>query len=164
MFGQKEIYDVLNRLNIEYRYFEHEAVFTASASAELKKHVPGVFCKNIFFRNHKGNKHYLVVLRHDKQVDIKLLVKLLNQGRLSFASEKRLLKYLNVKPGSVSPLGLVNDSEAEVQLFIDKDLEKAEQVSFHPNINSVSLMIKTADLIKFVEYCGNSFEFIDLTV
>ena len=162
MNGQPEVYETLDKLNIDYKYYEHDAVPTAEDAARVKVDVPGTFCKNLFFRNHKGNRHYLVILQHDKQLDIMKLVKLLKQGRLSFASEKRLTKHLGLKSGSVSPFGLVNDIDAHVYMFIDSDLKDADYISFHPNINTASLLIKPSDLIKFVEDCGNKYEFIEI--
>ena len=88
--------------------------------------------------------------------------KQLHQGKLSFASEKRLQKYLGVKPGSVTPFGLINDTEHHVIVFLDQTLKNAERVSFHPCINTASLIISREDLIKFLDYCGNRYEWINV--
>ena len=119
-------------------------------------------CKNIFFRNHKGNRHYLVILEHLQQLDIRDLEKRLRQGKLTFASDRRLKEYLGVEPGSVSPFGLINDKEKHVHLFIDETLKKYDRLAFHPNINTASLVVSQSDFLKFLEYCGNSYEFIRL--
>ena len=88
--------------------------------------------------------------------------KQLHQGKLSFASEQRLMKYLGVKPGSVTPFGLINDTEHHVHLFLDRHLQQAERVSFHPCENTASLIVARADFERFLAYMGNPYEWIDL--
>jgi Ala-tRNA(Pro) deacylase len=95
-------------------------------------------------------------------LDIKDLEKRLRQGKLTFASDKRLKKYLGVEPGSVSPFGLINDSEKHVHLFIDEKLNESDRLAFHPNINTASIIVSKSDFLKFLGYTGNSFEFIRL--
>ncbi len=162
MRGQKELYELLKSLNIEYNYREHPPVATIEEAKIYWKNLDSGRCKNIFLRNHKGNRHYLVILEHTRNLVMKDLEQRLKQGKLSFASEKRLDKYLGLSPGSVSPFGIINDKEHHVHLFIDKKLEEFEKLSFHPNINTASLVIMRSDLIRFIEYHGNSYEFIKL--
>ncbi len=99
----------------------------------------------------------MVIFHYLKQLNIKQLEQLLKQGKLSFASEKRMLKYLGLKPGSVSPFGLINDTDKHVQLFIDEDLLHTERLSFHPNINTATLVISTEDFLKYLNFHGNIF-------
>ena len=113
-------------------------------------------------RNHKGDRHYLVILEHLRQLNIRDLEKRLKQGKLTFASDQRLKKYLGLEPGSVSPFGLINDPEKHVHLFIDETLKNCERLTFHPNINTASLVIPKTDFLKFLDYTGNTFEFISL--
>jgi Ala-tRNA(Pro) deacylase len=101
-------------------------------------------------------------LAHTAVLAIHDLEKRLKQGKLSFASEKRLEKYLGLKPGSVSPFGLINDSENHVHLFLDQNLKKAKRISFHPNINTATVVIDFQDFIKFLDASGNSYEFLEL--
>jgi len=162
MNGQSELYDILNELNIEFEYIEHPAVPTIEEAKKYWKDLEATHCKNIFFRNHKGNKHYLVILEHTQNLDIHDLEKRLKQGKLSFASEKRMVKYLGLKPGSVSPFGLINDKENHVYLFLDVNLKKSKKISFHPNINTASLVIDFRDFEKFVIWSGNSYEYLKL--
>ena len=164
MKGDKKIYKTLDDLNIKYEYYEHPPIPTIELAKIHKKNINATHCKNIFLRNHKGNKHFFVVVEQNYEVNIRKLELLLKQGKLSFASEKRLTKYLNVKQGAVSPLGLIYDTENNTHVFIDKNLEKSEKLSFHPNVSDASLVIKTKDLLKYLKYCGNSFEFIELEV
>lgn len=162
MRGQKELYELLDKLSIRFEYHEHPPLYTIEDAKIHWKDYNSGRCKNIFFRNHKGDKHYLVILEHLQQLDIHDLEKRMKQGKLSFASDQRLKKYLGVEPGSVSPFGLINDSEHHVHVFIDEKLNESEKLAFHPNINTASLVISRSDLIKFLKYTGNSYEYIRL--
>ena len=162
MIGDEKIYKTLKNLNIEFEYFEHEPIPTIELAKIHKKNINATHCKNIFLRNHKGNKHYLVIVEQNYNVNIRKLELMLKQGKLSFASDKRLTKYLNVKQGAVSPLGLIYDTERNTHVFIDIKLKLADKLSFHPNIDTASLVIKTTDLLTYLNYTGNSFEFIEL--
>jgi Ala-tRNA(Pro) deacylase len=162
MRGQKELYNILENLNIRFEYHEHPPVATIEDALNHWKDYNSGRCKNIFFRNHKGDRHYLVILEHLARLDIKDLEKRLRQGKLSFASDKRLMNYLGVEPGSVSPFGLINDKEKHVYLFIDEKLKDCERLTFHPNINTASLVITKSDFLRFLDFTGNSYEFLSL--
>ncbi len=162
MRGQKELYEVLDKLAISFDYHEHPPLNTIEDAIVHWKDFNSGRCKNIFFRNHKGNRHYLVILEHLRQLDIHDLEKRLRQGKLTFASDMRLMRYLGVEPGSVSPFGLINDTENHVHLFIDEQLNDFERLAFHPNINTASLVISKSDFLRFLEFTGNSYEFIKL--
>jgi Ala-tRNA(Pro) deacylase len=162
MRGQKELYVLFKELNITFEYHEHPPLATIEDAKIHWKEFNSGRCKNIFFRNHKGNRHYLVILEHLRQLNIKDLEQRLRQGKLTFASDKRLMKYLNIEPGSVSPFGLINDSENHVHLFIDIKLKEFDRLAFHPNINTASLVVSRIDFLKFLEYTGNTYEFIKL--
>lgn len=162
MRGQKELYELLHQLNIPYDYREHPPVATVEEARKYWKNIDAGRCKNIFLRNHKGNRHYLVIIEHLQNLVMKDLEQSLKQGKLSFASEERLMKYLGITPGSVSPFGIINDTNHHVHLFIDQELLNFEKLSFHPNINTASLVIKRDDLVRFIEYNENTYEFIKL--
>ncbi|MBN2681700.1 MAG: prolyl-tRNA synthetase associated domain-containing protein [Bacteroidales bacterium] len=162
MNGDKRLYEILEKLGIEYRYDEHPEAPTIEIAKKYWTDIKAVHCKNIFFRNHKGNRHYLVILDHRQELDIHDLEKRLKQGKLSFASEQRLFKYLGLTPGSVTPFGLINDSEKHVYVFFDETLLQAERISFHPNINTATLTLQFADFMKFMNWTGNGFEFLKL--
>jgi Ala-tRNA(Pro) deacylase len=162
MRGQKELYELFGELGIQYDYHEHPPLATIDDAIIHWKEYNAGRCKNIFFRNHKGNRHYLVILEHLAKLDIRDLEQRLKQGKLTFASDQRLMKYLGVEPGSVSPFGLINDSENHVHLFIDEKLGRCERLTFHPNVNTASLVISKIDFLKFLEYSGNSYEFLKL--
>ncbi len=162
MRGDSKLYEILKKLEIDFRYDEHPPVPTIEEAKKYWKDLDAKHCKNLFFRNHKGNRHHLIILEHTQTLSIKDLEKRLKQGKITFASEKRMLKYLNITPGSVSPFGLINDNENHVHLFIDENLLKAKRISFHPNINTATLSLDFADFMKFLEWTGNTFEFIKL--
>ncbi len=160
--GQQELYDLLDVLSIRFEYHEHPPLATIEEAKIHWKDYNSDRCKNIFFRNHKGDRHYLVILEHLRILDIHDLEKRLRQGKLTFASDQRLKKYLGVEPGSVSPFGLINDSDRHVHLFIDEKLAESERLAFHPNVNTASLVISRSDFLKFLGHTGNTYEFIKL--
>jgi len=162
MRGQPELYELLEKLGISFEYHEHPPVATIEDAKIHWRDFNSGRCKNIFFRNHKGNRHYLVILEHLRQLNIRDLEQRLKQGKLTFASDQRLKNYLGVEPGSVSPFGLINDKDHHVHLFIDEKLDEYERLSFHPNINTASLVVNKSDFLKFLRYMGNSYEFIRL--
>jgi len=162
MNGPAELYSLLESLGITYQYHEHPEAPTVEEAMKYWAGIDSGHCKNIFLRNHKGNRHYLVILYYKCQLNILDLEQKLHQGKLTFASEKRLMQYLGLTPGSVSPFGLINDKSHHVHLFLDKNLLKQERFSFHPNINTASLIISREYFIRFLDHCGNSYEFIDL--
>jgi Ala-tRNA(Pro) deacylase len=162
MNGPGELYSLLNSLDINFEYLEHPPAPTVDEAMKYWKDIESGHCKNIFLRNHKGDRHYLVILYYSCLLNIHDLEHKLKQGKLTFASDKRLMMYLGLTPGSVSPFGLINDSTHHVHLFIDRNLLNHKRLSFHPNTNTASLIINTGDFIKFLDYCGNSYEIIDL--
>ena len=160
--GDPHVYEVLNKLNISFDYYEHPPAPTAEIASLYWKDIDAAHCKNLFFRNHKGNQHYLVIFHYQQTIAIKELESILKQGKISFASEERMQRYLSLMPGSVSPFGLIHDKEHHVILFIDHQLKNYERISFHPNDNTASLVITIADFIKFIDWCQNSYSFIPL--
>ncbi len=162
MSEKEKVLQVLNELSISYDIYEHQPLPTIEIAMEVWKDIDSTHCKNLFFRNHKGNKHYLVILESNHALDIHDLEKRLKQGKISFASQKRMDIFLGVQAGSVSPFGLINDTENHVHLFLDKNLLQSEKISFHPNINTASLVISFADLVKYLDWVGNAYEFLEL--
>ena len=162
MNGDPKLYQILRELEIDFEYHEHPPAPTVEAAMKYWKNIDSTHCKNLFFRNHKGNRHYLVILEHTNKLAIRDLEQLLRQGKLSLASDRRLSKYLGLSAGSVTPFGLINDMENHVHLFIDSNLEKAPRLSFHPNINTATLVIPFGGFMKFLDWTGNTYEFIQL--
>jgi Ala-tRNA(Pro) deacylase len=157
-----DIYDVLSELGIEFEKYEHPPVFTVEEANRHRGKLPGGQTKNLFVRNKKGRRHYLIVAAADKKVDLKVLRGVFGEAAMSFASEARLKKYLGVGPGSVSPFGIINDSNREVVVIIDRDLLRYEALGFHPNVNTATLVIDKDDFLRFLKHCGNEVRVVDL--
>ncbi|MBO4751855.1 MAG: prolyl-tRNA synthetase associated domain-containing protein [Bacteroidales bacterium] len=162
MIGQPQVYEALRSMGIEFDYYEHPEAPTIEIASQFYRGEGTTLCKNLFFRNHKGNRHYLVIMDARFPMDIHDMEHRLHQGKLSFASPERMMRYLGLTPGSVSLFGLVNDQEHEVTLFVDRGLMDADRVSFHPNDNRASLVISREDMMKFITTIGNPYEIVEI--
>jgi len=160
--NEERVYEVLRKLGIAYVKHEHPPVYTVDQAEQYWEDIEGTHCKNIFLRDKKGKRHYLVILLSLKKADLKALERQLGEARLSFASPERLMRYLGLEPGSVSPFGLINDSKKEVQVIIDRDLRRAEIVNFHPNVNTATVGIDFTDFEKFLAWCRNRVRYLQL--
>lgn len=151
MDNQKQrVYDALDNLKIKYEVVEHEPVHTMEDMDRLGLPAKGTLCKNLFLRDAKGKRHFLVTCDEKKTVDLKSLGRALGAGNLSFASEERLEQYLGLKQGSVSPFGLMNDADHAVEFFIDKDLGRCKSLGIHPLENTATVFLSFKDLDKFL--------------
>ena len=162
MNGDPHVYQTLEKLNIAFEYIEHPPAPTIEIAKQYWAGHDAQHCKNLFFRNHKGNRHYLVILDCEQNLAIHDIEKRLKQGKLTFASEQRMQKYLGLTPGSVSPFGLIYDTTKNVHVFLDLNLKKSKRISFHPNLNTASLIISFEDFLRYLDYVGNSFEFLEI--
>ena len=162
MDRKQVVFDYLNRLGLAYEYYEHPETPTIELAKRYWKEDGSKHCKNLFFRNHKGNCHYLVVFDCEQNLAIHDLEHRLHQGKLSFASEQRMERYLGLKPGSVSPFGLINDTENHVHLFLDEKLKQYHSLSFHPNDCTGTVVISMQDFLIYLDNLGDSYEFIEL--
>jgi len=158
----ENVYEILDSLGIKYKKFEHPMMHTVKDADKLDIEIPGGVNKCLFLRNKKRDKHYLVLLKGTKRLDLKNLEKLLEETRLSFASPERLMKYLKVTPGSVSPFGLINDLDKAVTFIIDNELLDYDELALHPNINTQTLVLKTEDFKKFLTWTKNKILFLNL--
>lgn len=158
--SEQKVYTTLKNLNIDYKRYEHPPVFTVDEAKQYWQDIEGVHSKNLFLRNNKGSRHFLVVLEETKQADLKGLSEKLGAGKLSFASERRLMEHLGLETGAVSPFGLINDHKKAVTAVIDRDLSKGKTVNFHPNVNTATINIAYADFEKFLKHCNNELIFI----
>ena len=152
----------LRELGIAYTHHEHPPVATVGEAAAHWAGIHATHCKNLFLRNQKGNRHYLVVLTASKRADLRAVADQLGDGKLSFASPERLMTHLGLTPGSVSPFGLINDREHEVRVVLDRDLQTAARLAFHPNINTLTFTIAAADFKKFLDACGNGVQYVSI--
>ena len=156
------VFDFLDRHHIQYSWYSHPEAPTIEIARQYWRADGSKHCKNLFFRNHKGNRHYLVVFDSEQSMAIHDLEQRLKQGKLSFASEQRMERWLGLRPGSVSPFGLVNDAENHVHLFLDANLQKESSLSFHPNDNTATVVISQEMFQKYLQAVGNSYEYIEL--
>jgi Ala-tRNA(Pro) deacylase len=150
----------LQELGIAVTRHEHPPVATVEEAEKHWAHIDATHCKNLFLRNQKGTRYYLVIVKHSKRMDLRALADQIGDGKLSFASADRLMTRLGLTPGSVSPFGLIHDAGHEVRVVLDRDLKAAERVSFHPNINTVTLTLTFADFEKFLSACGNIVNYV----
>lgn len=169
---QAKVENFLQANNIAYSVYNHPEGKTIAEAKQWWKDDGSVHCKNIFMRNHKGNQHYLISFHCDHDLDIhdleaRLKARLQEQGKascgkLSFASTERMMKYLGLEPGSVSPFGLINDEEHHVMLFLDDVLRKAETLSFHPNDCRGTVVISREEFERYLSIVGNQYEYMNL--
>ena len=160
--GESDVYAALEGLGIPYQKHAHPAVFTVEQARQYWADMPGMHCKNLFLRNKKGNKHYLVIMEHSKKADLKGLAHILGEETLSFASEERLAKHLGLTAGSVSPYGLLNDGEKAVIVVLDSTLRGQGDIYFHPNVNTASIGVSFPDFERFLTWRGNEVTRIPL--
>jgi Ala-tRNA(Pro) deacylase len=156
------VHDRLAALDIAFERYEHPPVASAAEADEHWAGIDAVHCKNLFLRNQKGDRHYLVIIVHTKRADLRAVATQIGDGKLSFGSPERLMTHLGVPPGSVSPFGLIHDPEMRVRLFLDRDLKSARRISFHPNINTSTLTMAFADFERFVASCGHIMRYVDV--
>ena len=140
---------------------EHAAVMTVEEAERLVPKLPGAKTKNLFLRDKKGLRHFLVTLPHDASVDLNALGAVLGAGRLGFASAQRLHQHLGITPGAVSVLALCNDRAGAVEFIIDRSLWTAPALLAHPLVNTATLVVSHADLEKFLTATGHSPRVID---
>lgn len=149
---EKEIrtYDLLDKLGVAYERVDHEAAMTMEVCQEIDKVLQATICKNLFLCNRQETKFYLLMIPDKKVFHTKDLSAQINSSRLSFAKPEYMGKFLDITPGSVSVLGLMNDTENHVQLLIDEDVLKGEFIGCHPCINTSSIRFHTSDLVEKV--------------
>ena len=157
------VYDFLDNLGIEYGRIDHEEAMTMEVCAAIDEALEATICKNLLLCNRQGTAFYLLMLPGNKVFKTSVLSKQIGSSRLSFASAEAMEQYLDITPGSVSVLGLMNDKENHVQLLMDQDVVKGEYIGCHPCINTSSLKLKTADLLeKIIPAMGHTPTFVDL--
>ena len=157
------VYDFLDSLGIDYQRVDHEEAMTMEVCAAIDEALEATICKNLLLCNRQGTAFYLLMLPGDKVFKTSVLSKQIGSSRLSFASAEAMEQYLDITPGSVSVLGLMNDKENHVQLLMDQDVVKGEYIGCHPCINTSSLKLKTADLLeRILPAMGHVPTFVDL--
>ena len=156
------IYLFLAEHGIKYERYDHPPVFTVEEAKQLVPPLPATKTKNLFLRDRKGRRHFLVVVGYEKAVGLKPLASLLGVSKLGFASPARLQCYLSVEPGAVSILGVMNDLNREVEVVVDRELWEAEAFACHPLVNTSTLVISRVGLIRFLEATGHQVQVLDV--
>ena len=162
--AERPVYDRLDDLCIAYARYEHPPIASAEAGERYWSGIEAAHCKNLFMRNQKGTKHYLVILQYQKRADLRAVADQIGDGKLSFGSPERLMKHLGLGPGSVSPFGLIHDADHAVRVAIDRDLKAAGKISFHPNINTATIVLALTDFQRFLEASGNPIQYVTVGV
>lgn len=142
------VYDLLDNLNIEYHRVDHEAAMTMEACVEIDRVLQATTCKNLLLCNRQKTDFYLLLMPGDKVFQTKELSAQLGVSRLSFASGEAMEEFLDITPGSLSVMGLMNDKDFRIKLVIDAPVLDGEYIGFHPCINTTTLRVKVADLIE----------------
>ena len=157
------VYDMLDALGIPYTRLDHEAIYTVEGCEEVDKLMGMTICKNLFLCNRQKTKFYLLLMPGEKRFSTAKFCKLIESPRLSFAPEEYMVQYLNITPGSVSVMGLMNDTENQVQLYIDKDVLSEEYLGCHPCVNTASIKLKVSDVLeKFLPYVHHEYRVVEL--
>lgn len=159
---KEEVYKYLESLNIKYRKIEHKAVFTMEEMSKLNLEDDTEVVKNLFIRDDKKQNYYLILVKGDKRVNLKELRNNLGLRPLTFASEEDLEKYLCLKKGSVTILGILNDTEHKVKVLIDNDIKVFKEIGAHPNENTASIWLTLEDIEKILKLNNVNYNFIDL--
>lgn len=159
---KQKVYNSLKELNIDYFVSDHKAVFTIDEMNSIGIGHNGIIAKNLFLRDAKGKRHFLVTIRHDKKVDLKSLRSKLDSTSLSFASEERLYKHLGLNKGSVTPFGVLNDPNGHVEVVFDEDLISEHSIGIHPNDNTATVWISFSDLLNVINKNGNKVSYVSI--
>ena len=172
MTREEAVLTYLREHNIPFENYNHPDGKTIEEAKRWWRNDGSIHCKNIFMRNHKGDKHYLICFHCDHNLDIHNLEARLKAalqakglpscGKLSFASPERMMKYLGLEPGSVSTFGLINDQEHHVHLFLDSKLQEAGSLSFHPNDCRGTVVISREAFERYLATVGNTYEYLEL--
>lgn len=160
---KEKVLNKLKELNINYKEIEHTPVYTIEDMDNLGNIFENAkICKNLFVRDQKGKKHFLVVLPEEKRAPLADIATKIGSTKLSFASEERLMKYLKLEPGSVTPLSVINDETNEVEVVFDEDLKKEEMLGVHPCVNTSTILLTPDSLEKYVTANNNKLKYIKI--
>lgn len=158
--NKQEVYEFLQAQGVTYEVTEHKAVYNMDELAEVELPYPEADAKNLFVRDDKKSSYYLITVRGSKRVDLQEFRKAYGTRRLSFASAEDLVRLLGLFPGSVTPLGLLNNTERNVKLFLDSDFADDDLIGVHPNENTATVWLKAGDLVRLIREHGNEVELI----
>jgi len=155
---EQKVYDIFKEIGVEYQLYRHEAIYTIAAAEELDKKLEVPIAKNLFLSTKHGTEYYMLTLMGHKKFNTGKISKQVGVPRMTFAGEEKMIEFLDIYPGSVTPLGLLNDDGHNVHFLIDSDLLKFEKISVHPCVNTATVVIKTKDLLeKILPYCSHDY-------
>ena len=157
----KNIYAMLKDLKIAFEKYEHPAVFTVAEAQQYDRDVNTGESKNLFLRNKKGDKYFLVIAEATKKIDLKVLAEMIGERKFSFGSPEKMMELLNLTPGSVSPFGLIHDTQHQLHVIVDNGLLKYEKLGYHPNVNTATVVITSKDLQNFLTWTQNRITYLD---
>ena len=161
--NKSEVYNYLNGRNIWYEITEHEAVYHMAEISAVMLPYPEADAKNLFVRDDKKRNYYLITVKGDKRVDLKEIKRKNNTRPLSFASEDDLKTIMGLIPGAVTPLGILNDTDCKVQVFIDKEfMDESGLIGVHPNENTATVWLRTEDLMSIIKEHGNELRLVEI--
>ena len=161
--NKQEVYEFIKNRNIWYEITEHKAVFNMDEISEIEIPYPNYDAKNLFVRDDNKRNYYLITVKGNKRVDLKEFRKTYATRPLSFASEDDLMYIMNLIPGAVTPLGLLNDKDSKVIFYLDKDFLNGKRIiGVHPNENTATLWLKVDDLINIIREHGNIVNVVEL--
>lgn len=156
------LFQLMDELNLKYRVYDHEPIFTVEEGLHLKDNIPGTHCRNLFLRD-KKKKMFLVVAANETEIDLKKLPELIDSGRLSFGSGDRLWENLGIKQGSVNPFCIVNDNNHNVRIILDAHMMAQDLVNYHPMDNAQTIGLSPEDLVSFIKSTHHEPEIVDLS-
>lgn len=157
------VYETLQALHIPYDRFEHDPAMTMGDCAVFDAGREAAHCKNLFLCNRQSTQFYLLLVVGDKPFKTKDVSKQLGVARLSFGTPERLHAMLALTPGAVTPMGLIHDHARAVHVLLDRDVAQWETIIVHPNVNTASILLKTSDLLRFLQHHGNSVTYVDIS-
>ncbi|MHA2336350.1 MAG: prolyl-tRNA synthetase associated domain-containing protein [Candidatus Hodarchaeales archaeon] len=157
-----DVYKFLDDNQIEYKIHSHQPVYTVEQAKKLRSDIQGMHSKNLFIKDSKKKRYYLLTTPADKKIDLKDISKVVYAKKLSLANQDALKLYLGVDPGAVSPLGLINDNENKVEYLLDSEVWEASIVNFHPNNNSKSLEFSNSNFRKLVPLLNKNYKIVQI--
>lgn len=160
--GYDKVKEYLNTLDIQFKIVEHEPAYTTEEADKYIEGYDGVRTKTMFICNKKKTNYYMIIMDDSKRLDMNKFKEIVSEKQMKMASEEALNQKLGIKPGMVSPFGLLNNDEKDVKIYMDKEIIKEEIMTFHPNDNTKTLFITTKDLFKYFENIGYEINIIEL--
>lgn len=157
---EQEVHAALAALGIAFERYEHPPIASAIGAEQHWSGIDAAHTKNLFLRNQTGTRHYLLTMALLKRANLRAVAVQIGDGRLSFGAPERMMTYLGVTPGSVSPFGLIHDTARAIRVYLDRDLRNSSRISFHPNINTATLVLSFADFERFLASRGNPVQYV----